>query len=136
MGLPRRLAVLAALMAIALVLGATDLASRWSERTRLEDYRLETVELAHTLADDLARVRPAGEPAALARGLSAWSKDRIEEAHARAFLLVPGQKPVFAGASDDSFALTPFHYDAAALADRRTSIEHEPGHLPGWRALV
>ena len=87
MGLPRRLAALAALMAILLVLGATDLASRWSERTRLEDYRLETVELAHTLADDLARVRPAGEPAALARGLAAWSKDRIEEAHARAYLL-------------------------------------------------
>src|SRR5690349_365798 len=136
MGLPRRLAVLAALMAIALVLGATDLASRWSERTRLEDYRLETVELAHTLADDLARVRPAGEPAALARGISAWSKDRIEEAHARAFLLPRGLPPVFAGASDDSFARTPLHFDDAALAVQRTVIEHEPGRVPGWRALV
>jgi signal transduction histidine kinase len=133
MGLPRRLAVLAALMAIALVLGTTDLASRWSERTRLEDYRLETVELAHTLADDLARVRPAGEPLAIARGISSWSKDRIEEAHARAFLLPPGKAPVFAGASDDSFAHVPVRLDRAALAEERTGIVHEQG---GWRALV
>jgi signal transduction histidine kinase len=133
MGLPRRLAVLAALMSIALVLGTTDLASRWSERTRLEDYRLETVELAHTLADDLARVRPAGEPAAIARGISAWSKDRIEEAHARAWLLPPGETPVFAGASDDSFAHTPVRLDRAALADARTEIVHDAG---GWRAHV
>lgn len=133
MGLPRRLAVLAALMAIALVLGTTDLASRWSERTRLEDYRLETVELAHTLADDLARVRPAGEPQAIARGISAWSKDRIEEAHARAFLLPAGRGPVFAGASDDSFAHAPVRLDRAALAEERTGIVREED---GWRTLV
>jgi len=138
MGLPRRLAALAALMAILLVLGATDLASRWSETTRLEDYRLETVELAHTLADDLARVRPAGEPAALARGLSAWSKDRIEEAHARAFLFPHGSSgpPVFAGASDDSFAHAPSTVATAALAGGRTQVLHERGHTPGWRAFV
>src|SRR6187549_3169078 len=129
MGLPRRLAVLAALMAIALVLGTTDLASRWSERTRLEDYRLETVELAHTLADDLARVRPAGEPQAIARGISSWSKDRIEEAHARAFLLPRGKAPVFAGASDDSFAHVPVRLDRAALTEERTGVVHEQG---GW----
>src|SRR5690349_19537478 len=133
MGLPRRLAVLAALMAIALVLGTTDLASRWSERTRLEDYRLETVELAHTLADDLARVRPAGEPAAIARGISAWSKDRIEETHARAYLLPAHAAPVFAGATDDSFARAPGQLDRAAIADNRTSIEHDGN---GWRAVV
>jgi signal transduction histidine kinase len=135
MGLPRRLAALAALMAILLVLGATDLASRWSETTRLEDYRLETVELAHTLADDLARVRPAGEPAAIARGLTAWSKDRIEEAHARAFLFPKGA-PVFAGASDDSFAHVPSTVANAALAGGRTQILHEKGRAPGWRAFV
>jgi signal transduction histidine kinase len=123
-------------MAIALVLGATDLASRWSERTRLEDYRLETVELAHTLADDLARVRPAGEPAALARGLSAWSKDRIEEAHARAFLLPAPGNPIFAGASDDSFARSPVHLDRPALHGNQTLVVHEQGHASGWRATV
>jgi signal transduction histidine kinase len=133
MGLPRRLAVLAALMAIALVLGTTDLASRWSERTRLEDYRLETVELAHTLADDLARVRPAGEPAAIARGISAWSKDRIEETHARAYLMPAGAPPVFAGATDDSFAHAPLALDRALIADNRTTIEHDG---MGWRAIV
>ena len=138
MGLPRRLAALAALMAIVLVLGATDLASRWSERTRLEDYRLETVELAHTLADDLARVRPAGEPAALARGLAAWSKDRIEEAHARAFLFPHGSSgpAVFAGASDDSFAYAPSTVASAALEHGRTQILRERGRAPGWRAFV
>src|SRR5262245_14261249 len=133
MGLPRRLAVLAALMAIALVLGTTDLASRWSERTRLEDYRLETVELAHTLADDLARVRPAADPAAIARGISAWSKDRIEETHARAYLLPERSVPVFAGATDDSFAHAPMRFDRASITENRTYVEHEGG---GWRAVV
>ena len=136
MGLPRRLAILAALLAILLVLGVTDIASRWSERSRLEDYRLETVELAHTLADGLARVQPGGDPRALARGLAAWSKDRIEEAHARAFLLPHNAPPRFAGASDDSFAATPITLDRAQLARQRTVVEHVKGRAPGWRALV
>ena len=101
-------------------------------RTRLEDYRLETVELAHTLADDLARVRPAGDPAAIARGISAWSKDRIEETHARAWLL-PNGRTEFAGATDDSFARTPVKLDRAALAEQRTTIVHDG---TGWHAVV
>ena len=55
MGLPRRLALLTAVMAVLLVLGATEIALSWSARTRLEDFRLESVPLAHTLASLLQR---------------------------------------------------------------------------------
>ena len=60
MGLPRRLAVLTAVMAILLVTGATEIALWWSARTRLEDFRLESVALANTLASLLVRSAPTG----------------------------------------------------------------------------
>ena len=68
MGLPRRLAVLTAVMAILLVTGATEIALWWSGRTRLEDFRLETVALANTLASLLVRSAPHGDSASLATG--------------------------------------------------------------------
>ena len=61
MGLPRRLAVLTAAMAILLVTGATEIALWWSARTRLEDFRLESVALANTLASLLVRSAPHGD---------------------------------------------------------------------------
>src|SRR6476620_3288635 len=69
MGLPRRLAFLTAIMAVLLVLGATEIALSWSARTRLEDFRLDTVALAHTLASLLVRTTPTGDPDALAQAL-------------------------------------------------------------------
>jgi len=71
MGLSRRLALLTAVIAVALVLGATEVALRWSERSRLDDRRRESVELATSWSEYLSRVAPNGEPEtfALARYL-------------------------------------------------------------------
>ena len=87
MGLPRRLAALTAVMAILLVLGATEIALWWSARTRLEDFRLESVALANTLASLLVRIAPTGNPAALAQGLEGWSHHRITESQAIVYTL-------------------------------------------------
>src|SRR5258708_15583787 len=138
MGLSRRLALLTAAMAIVLVLGATAVASHWAEISRLEDYRLETVELAHTLADDLSNLRPPGNPAAIARGLAAWSKDRIEETHARAFLFPQGRsgRASLAGASDSAFGARTIVFHRAVLLAGATDVTLERGENPAWRALV
>ena len=71
MGLPRRLAFLTAIMAVLLVLGATEIALSWSARTRLEDFRLESVALANTLASLLVRAAPTGN----AQSLTQASRD-------------------------------------------------------------
>ena len=107
MGLPRRLAVLTAVMAVLLVTGATEIALWWSGRTRLEDFRLETVALANTLASLLVRSAPRGDSASLAQGLEGWARHRTNDSQAIVYL-VHGQHlaPVAAsGASDTTPAI-------------------------------
>ena len=73
MGLSRRLAILAAGMAIALVLVVTEVSLSLSERSRLEDLRLEAMAVASTLADYLNRAAPGGDPVALDAALATWA---------------------------------------------------------------
>ena len=87
MGLPRRLAVLTAVMAVLLVTGATEIALWWSARTRLEDFRLESVALANTLASLLVRSAPKGDTASLAQSLEGWSRHRLTESQAIVYVL-------------------------------------------------
>src|SRR5262249_20885220 len=65
MGLPVRLALLTAAMAVGLVLAATEIALSWSHRSRLDDLRMESEALAGTLATYLLRIAPTGDPDAL-----------------------------------------------------------------------
>src|SRR6476659_412658 len=86
MGLPRRLAFLTAIMAVLLVLGATEIALSWSARTRLEDFRLESVALANTLASLLMREAPTGNAESLTQSIEGWARHRITESQATVYL--------------------------------------------------
>jgi signal transduction histidine kinase len=135
MGLPRRLAVLTAVMAILLVTGATEVALVWSARTRLEDLRLEAVSLANTLASLLVRSAPKGDPAGLAQGLEGWARHRGPGSGAMVYVLRHGDLiPVAASGLPDSTAAEATGYHALA---RRAAEEHlRGGDDPGWQVLI
>jgi signal transduction histidine kinase len=135
MGLPRRLAVLTAVMAILLVTGATEVALVWSARTRLEDLRLEAVSLANTLASLLIRSAPKGDPAGLAQGLEGWARHRGPGSGAMVYVLRHGDLvPVAASGLPDSTPAEPTVYHALA---RRAAEEHlRGGDDPGWQVLI
>jgi signal transduction histidine kinase len=135
MGLPRRLAALTAVMAILLVLGATEIALWWSARTRLEDFRLESVALANTLASLLVRIAPSGNPAALSQGLEGWARHRINESQAIVYTLRAGSLvPAAASGLPDTLPPGPVHY--AALAHRSTEVDFRTGANPGWQVVL
>ncbi len=135
MGLPRRLAVLTAVMAILLVTGATEIALWWSARTRLEDFRLESVALANTLASLLVRSAPKGDTVSLAQGLQGWSRHRITESQAMVYV-ARGERLVPAAASGlpDSTAAESIAY--TALTRRATEVRFRRGVSPGWQVVV
>jgi signal transduction histidine kinase len=134
-GLPRRLAVLTAVMAILLVTGATEIALWWSARTRLEDFRLESVALANTLASLLVRSAPKGDPASLAQGLEGWSRHRITESQAMVYVLRNARLvPAAASGMPDSTPAESVAY--TALARRATEVRLHGGANPGWQVVL
>jgi len=135
MGLPRRLAVLTAVMAILLVSGATEIALWWSARTRLEDFRLESVALANTLASLLVRSAPKGDTVSLAQGLQGWSRHRLTESQAMVYVLRGGRLvPAAASGLPDSTAAEPVAY--TALLRRADEVRFRSGSNPGWQVVV
>jgi signal transduction histidine kinase len=135
MGLPRRLAVLTAVIAILLVTGATEIALWWSARTRLEDFRLEAVSLANTLASLLVRSAPRGDPAGLAQGLEGWARHRGPGSGAMVYLLRRQRlAPVAASGLPDSTAAESVDY--AALARRAAEVRLRGGSDPEWRVVI
>ncbi len=135
MGLPRRLAALTALMAILLVLGATEIALWWSARTRLEDFKLESVALANTLASLLVRIAPTGNPAGLTQGLEGWSHHRITESQAIVYTLRAGSlNPAAASGLPDTLPPGPVQY--TALRHRSTEVRFRGGEDPGWQVVL
>ncbi|MDZ4863104.1 MAG: hypothetical protein SGJ01_06610, partial [Gemmatimonadota bacterium] len=74
LALPWRLAALTGLLALTLVVGATELAFQLAERSRRADLLTESIDLANTLAAYLTRLAPTGEPSALAVGLGGWNR--------------------------------------------------------------
>jgi signal transduction histidine kinase len=135
MGLPRRLAVLTAVMAMLLVTGATEIALWWSARTRLEDFRLESVALANTLASLLVRSAPKGDTASLAQALEGWSRHRITESQAMVYVLRKDRLvPAAASSLPDS---TPAGQDAyAALKQRAPQVQLYQGAEPRWQVAL
>jgi two-component system, NtrC family, sensor kinase len=135
MGLPRRLAFLTAIMAVLLVLGATEIALSWSARTRLEDFRRESVVLATTLASLLSREAPTGNPETLAQGIEGWSRHRLTESQATVYVLRGGK--LLATASSGLGPLGP--PDPAsyrAVARKSTEVRLLDGAGPAWQVLV
>src|SRR3954465_3322212 len=135
MGLPRRLAFLTAIMAILLVLGATEIALSWSARTRLECFRLESGALANTLASLLLREAPTGNPQSLAQGIEGWSRHRLTESQATVYVLHAGALlPAASSGSRPIGAAGPSAY--RAVARRNTEVQLQGGPDPGWQVLV
>jgi signal transduction histidine kinase len=135
MGLPRRLAVLTAVMAVLLVTGATEIALWWSGRTRLEDFRLETVALANTLASLLMRSSPHGDSASLAQGLEGWARHRTSDSQAIVYLIRGSHlEPVAASPASDSVPAN--HTAYAALSHRTTEVMLHQGASPGWEVAI
>jgi two-component system, NtrC family, sensor kinase len=135
MGLPRRLAFLTAVMAVLLVLGATEIALSWSARTRLEDFRLESVALANTLASLLVRAAPTGNADNLAQSIEGWSRHRITESQATVYLSRSGTLvPI---ASSGSAPVRPPDNGAySVLAHRSPVVRLLGGFDPAWQVLV
>src|SRR3954451_15469075 len=135
MGLPRRLAFLTAIMAILLVLGATEIALSWSARTRLEDFRLESVALANTLASLLVRAAPTGNVASLTATLEGWAHHRLTESQATVYL-ARGSALVPIASSGTAPAQPPVRNAYNALARRDTIVRLISGSDPAWGVLV
>src|SRR4051812_33638292 len=135
MGLPRRLAFLTAIMAILLVLGATEIALSWSARTRLEDFRLESVALANTLASLLVRAAPTGNVASLTGTLEGWAHHRLTESQATVYL-ARGSALVPIASSGAAPAQPPGRDAYNALARRDTVVRLISGSDPAWGVLV
>jgi signal transduction histidine kinase len=135
MGLPRRLAVLTAAMAIVLVTGATEIALWWSARTRLEDFRLETVTLANTLATLLVRSAPHGEAVGLTQGLEGWSRHRGTESQAMVYVFRGARlEPAAASGLSDSTPAGRWAY--AAFTRHVPEVHLRGGSSPAWQVVL
>lgn len=131
MGLARRLALLTAVIAVALVLGATEVALRWSERSRLDDRRRESVELATSWSEYLSRVAPNGEPDAITQALMGWPSQHLSLSNAAMFAWDNGGLRLVAS-SDSSELSAPSLNDSIAMATRRLQVRYVTGDAPAW----
>jgi len=135
MGLARRLALLTAVIAVALVLGATEVALRWSERSRLDDRRRESVELATSWSEYLSRVAPHGEPEAITQALVGWPSQHLSLSDAAMFVWESGGLQL-AASSDTSSLSQPSHNDTLAMATRRLQVRYVTGDAPAWNVAT
>jgi two-component system, NtrC family, sensor kinase len=135
MGLARRLALLTAVIAVALVLGATEVSLRWSERSRLDDRRRESVELATSWSEYLSRVAPHGERDAITQALTGWPSQHLSLSNAAMFVRREGSLELVA--SSDTVALsTPSRNDTLAMATRRSQVRYVTGDQPAWNVAM
>lgn len=134
MGLSRRLALLTAIMSVLLVLGATEVSLRLSERSRLEDYHNESAELAQSWATFLTTAAPTGDIAALRDAFQGWPTETITRLQA-VVLLREGDalRPVALSAKADTVSAG--LEDARALSDGRTSVWYTPGR-EAWQVAT
>lgn len=132
MGLSRRLAILAAGMAIALVLGATEVSLSLSERSRLEDLRLEAMAVASTLADYLNRAAPSGDPGALEAALATWAGLHLRQTSAIIYTRSKAGRLALAGDTDSLASPRPAPEDQRAFEQEQEVVWQEKGANPAW----
>jgi signal transduction histidine kinase len=117
------------------VTSATELALSLSERVRLDDLSVESVDLATTLADDLDRIAPTGEPEALGVGLAGWSRRHITETTAIVFVVTSaGLTP--AAWSDSIVSQVPSALDLRALQTQETQTWYRNDSSPAMEVAV
>jgi two-component system, NtrC family, sensor kinase len=135
MGLPWRFAVLTAMMALVLVVGATEVAVSWSARSRIEDQRMEALTLGNALATYLTRAAPSGDSTLVAAALDDWSGHRISLMRTWAFVRRPdGLTPV--AAAPDASPVEPDSVDVQAMAQGQSQVHMHDGRDPGWHVAV
>jgi signal transduction histidine kinase len=132
MGLSRRLGILAAGMAIALVLVVTEVSLSLSERSRLEDLRLEAMAVASTLADYLNRAAPGGEPGALDAALATWAGLHLRQTSAVVYAKARSGRLMLAGATDSLTSPRPVPEDERAFTSGAEVVWQENGADPAW----
>ncbi|MEO8634107.1 MAG: HAMP domain-containing sensor histidine kinase [Gemmatimonadales bacterium] len=135
LALPWRLAALTGLLALALVVGATEIAFRLAERTRRADLLTESIDLANTLAAYLTRLAPTGEPSALAVGLAGWNRRHITETSAVVYLRDTSGIEGSIG-SDSSVGRMPDLADSTARDTRKVLARFIPGEYPELQVAV
>jgi signal transduction histidine kinase len=135
LALPRRLAAITALLAVLLVAGATELTLSLAERSRLEDLRKESVDLATTLAAYLTRIAPTGDPSALRVGVNQWSRRHLTETTAAVFLR-QGDQLLLAAASDSTVTRAADDFDADALELSVVGVQFRESPHPAWQVAV
>ncbi len=135
MDLARRLALLTAVLSLVLVLGATEMALRWSANWRLDERRRESEALADTWAAYLARVSPGGTNLdAIAQALARWPSEHITSTDAAVFVPAAGAVGALrlASSTDSTSLLAPAAEDAQALERRRVVSWATSGASPAW----
>lgn len=135
MGLARRLALLTAVIAVILVLGATEVALRWSERSRLEDRRRESVELATSWSQYLSRVAPAGERDAITQALTGWPSQHLSLSNAALFASQDGAL-VLVASSDTAEVAVPAANDSLAMVRGGPVVWFARGDAPAWNVAT
>ena len=118
------------------ILGGTNEATlALAERTRLQDLREESADLAVTLAGYLGRIAPNGDPYALRVGLAGWNRRHITETRASVFLSRQGRlTPMSSG--DSTVPAPPTTMDSLAFVTRATTVRPRPAPLRGWDVAV
>ncbi len=133
MGLPRRLAILAACLAAALVVVVTEVSLALSERSRLEDLRLEAMAVASTLADYLNRAAPTGDPASLDAALAAWAGLHLRQTSAAVYSRDRSGRLAFAASTDSITQPEIAREDQQAVLEYQEMVWQEKGDRPAWR---
>ena len=132
MGLIHRLAVLTAAMAILLVLGSTEIALSWSERSRLDDLRSESVALAETWAKYITRLAPTGDSTAIAQGLAGWPSQHITTTSAAVWRRV-GDRLTLIAASGTLSDPIPTSEEYQAIQSNALRTWQVRDSAPAWR---
>jgi signal transduction histidine kinase len=132
LGLPARLAILTALLAIALVMAGNEIALSWSQRSHIDEDRLDATTLATTLASYLVSIAPHGNPDSLTQAFDSWEETDISGAGATLYLhrdgaLVP-LRPESAG--------PPNGLAERAFADRTTHTRFVAKPDETWEVAV
>lgn len=134
-GLGARLVAITAVLAIVLVLGATEIARSWSERTRLDDARREAITVGSTLASYLTRIEPRGDRDSVRAAFERWARHDVSGTEATLYLIERGRL-VPASAVDSSLLGPPEALDTAALASRETRVRFDARPEPTWRIAL
>ena len=136
MALARRLAILTAILALVLVLGATEISLSWSERSRLEDFRDDAMALANTLSALLTDIAPTGNPDSLAQGLEDEALQRLGPSRKAWIYLASGSMLTLVASSDTVLDHPADDADALAFARRAMIVRRLDAPLSGWHVAT